>query len=186
MIHFFHDVFKYDMKEVYLHECMERLGLYPRVCCSGLFSGPVFPHHRWARIRDSAGDGLRLCPAAAVLEEGIAYTGKKVLQYSIILLGFEMNLYHVLDTGAKSVSVMVCTLATAFLVAIVVGKLLHLEFKTRPSSAPARPSAAVRLSPPWRRSSKPRKKTWPFPFRRFSCSTSLPSLSFPFWATSWA
>ena len=28
----------------------------------------------------------------AVLEEGIAYTGKKVLQYSIILLGFEMNL----------------------------------------------------------------------------------------------
>ena len=63
----------------------------------------------------------------AVLEEGIAYTGKKVLQYSIILLGFEMNLYHVLDTGAKSVSVMVCTL---FLVAIVVGKLLRLEFKT--------------------------------------------------------
>ena len=66
----------------------------------------------------------------AVLEEGIAYTGKKVLQYSIILLGFEMNLYHVLDTGAKSVSVMVCTLATAFLVAIVVGRLLRLEFKT--------------------------------------------------------
>lgn len=66
----------------------------------------------------------------AVLEEGIAYTGKKVLQYSIILLGFEMNLYHVLDTGAKSVSVMVCTLATAFLAAIVVGRLLHLEFKT--------------------------------------------------------
>lgn len=66
----------------------------------------------------------------AVLEEGIAYTGKMVLQYSIILLGFEMNLYHVLDTGAKSVSVMICTLATAFLVAIVVGRLLHLEFKT--------------------------------------------------------
>ena len=66
----------------------------------------------------------------AVLEEGIAYTGKMVLQYSIILLGFEMNLYHVLDTGAKSVSVMVCTLATAFLVAIVVGRLLRLEFKT--------------------------------------------------------
>lgn len=66
----------------------------------------------------------------AVLEDGIAYTGKKVLQYSIILLGFEMNLYHVLDTGAKSVSVMICTLATAFLVAIVVGRLLHLEFKT--------------------------------------------------------
>ena len=64
----------------------------------------------------------------AVLEEGIAYSGKKVLQYSIILLGFEMNLYHVLDTGAKSVSVMVCTLATAFLAAIVVGRLLHLEF----------------------------------------------------------
>ena len=45
----------------------------------------------------------------AVLEDGIAYTGKKVLQYSIILLGFEMNLYHVLDTGAKSVSIMTDT-----------------------------------------------------------------------------
>ncbi len=66
----------------------------------------------------------------AVLEDGIAYTGKKVLQYSIILLGFEMNLFHVLDTGAKSFFVMIFTLATAFAVAIIVGRFLRLDFKT--------------------------------------------------------
>ncbi|MFR8761666.1 MAG: YeiH family protein [Megasphaera lornae] len=65
-----------------------------------------------------------------VLEEGISYTGKKVLQYSIVLLGFEMNLMHVLHTGAHSFSVMVFTLATAFIVAFILGKLLKLQFNT--------------------------------------------------------
>ncbi|BAL84987.1 hypothetical protein SELR_pSRC101800 (plasmid) [Selenomonas ruminantium subsp. lactilytica TAM6421] len=32
----------------------------------------------------------------STLEPGIAFTGKKILQYAIILLGFEMNLFNVL------------------------------------------------------------------------------------------
>lgn len=66
----------------------------------------------------------------ASCEAGIRFTGKKILQYSIILLGFEMNLFHVLDIGEQSFSVMICTLSTAFAIAYGVGKLLHLDVKT--------------------------------------------------------
>lgn len=64
------------------------------------------------------------------MEPGIKYTGKKILQYSIILLGFEMNLYNVLNVGAQSFSVMVFTLLTAFLVAYFAGRMLKLDTNT--------------------------------------------------------
>lgn len=60
-------------------------------------------------------------------DDGIRYTGKKVLQYAIILLGFEMNLFHVLDVGAQSLLVMFCTLATSFLTAWGLGRLLGMS-----------------------------------------------------------
>ncbi|SDO89745.1 YeiH family protein [Selenomonas ruminantium] len=63
-------------------------------------------------------------------EAGISFTGKKILQYAIILLGFEMNLFHVLEVGARSFSVMIFTLLTAFFVALTVGRLLKLERST--------------------------------------------------------
>ena len=63
-------------------------------------------------------------------EAGIGFTGKKVLQYSIILLGFEMNLFRVMEVGGQSFSVMIFTLVTSFFVAYSVGKLLKLQLKT--------------------------------------------------------
>jgi len=66
----------------------------------------------------------------ASFESGIKFTGKKILQYSIILLGFEMNLFHVMEVGSQSLYVMVFTLLTAFGVAYSVGKLLKLDKDT--------------------------------------------------------
>ena len=63
-------------------------------------------------------------------EAGIKFTGKKILQYSIILLGFEMNLLNVLHVGAQSFSVMIFTLLTSFFIAWIVGKWLHLDKDT--------------------------------------------------------
>lgn len=63
-------------------------------------------------------------------EAGIKFTGKNILQYSIILLGFEMNLFHVLDVGSQTLSVMIFTLATAFAVAWWMGKMLKLPEDT--------------------------------------------------------
>ncbi|MGL6017006.1 MAG: YeiH family protein [Selenomonadaceae bacterium] len=63
-------------------------------------------------------------------EGGIKFTGKKILQYSIILLGFEMNLFQVLAVGSASFSVMIFTLLSAFSVAYIGGRFLKLERDT--------------------------------------------------------
>jgi uncharacterized integral membrane protein (TIGR00698 family) len=61
------------------------------------------------------------------LNAGIRFTSKKLLQFSIILLGFEMNLYHVIQVGGLSLYVMLFTLTSAFLTAILVSRMLKME-----------------------------------------------------------
>ena len=63
-------------------------------------------------------------------ENGVKYTSKKLLQYSIILLGFEMNFYSVIKVGGQSLLVMLFTFAMAFLTAYFVGKALKLPGST--------------------------------------------------------
>ena len=64
------------------------------------------------------------------LEKGIKYTSKKILQYSIILLGFEMNLFNVIKVGGQSLLVMIFTLSASFLTAYFVGKALKIDSNT--------------------------------------------------------
>ncbi|EKU70904.1 YeiH family protein [Selenomonas sp. F0473] len=61
------------------------------------------------------------------VESGIRFTGKKILQYAIILLGFEMDLFHVAEVGAQSLYVMIFTLIAAFGAAFLMGKALGLD-----------------------------------------------------------
>lgn len=65
------------------------------------------------------------------LNKGIAYTSKKLLQYAIILLGFEMNLFNVFRVGTQTLVLMLFTLTAAFLTAFYVGKLLKLDGNTK-------------------------------------------------------
>lgn len=60
-------------------------------------------------------------------KEGATFSGKKILQASVILLGFEMNIFHVFDVGVSSLIVMVFTLSTAFLSAWFFGKILGIN-----------------------------------------------------------
>lgn len=60
---------------------------------------------------------------------GVKYTSKALLQYSIILLGFGMNLFHVLEVGRQSLSVLIFTLSASFLAAYLAGKALKLDGK---------------------------------------------------------
>ncbi len=60
-------------------------------------------------------------------DSGIKYTSKAMLQFSIILLGFGLNLSAILSTGMDSLSIMVFTLAAAFITAYLVGKALSLK-----------------------------------------------------------
>lgn len=65
-----------------------------------------------------------------MLSGGIKFTSKKILQWSIILLGFEMNLFNVIKVGGQSLLVMVFTLSASFLTAYFVGKALKVDGKT--------------------------------------------------------
>lgn len=64
-------------------------------------------------------------------QEGIQYTSKKLLQYSIILLGFGMNLYQVFTVGRQTLVLMAFTLTAAFLAAYLTGKALRLDRNTK-------------------------------------------------------
>jgi uncharacterized integral membrane protein (TIGR00698 family) len=59
-----------------------------------------------------------------VLTPGIAFAGKRVLQASVVLLGFGLNLGQVARTGLDSLAVTACTMAAAFVSAWLLGKLL--------------------------------------------------------------
>ncbi len=67
----------------------------------------------------------------AILDEGIKYTSKKLLQYAIILLGFEMNLFNVFKVGKQTLLLMIFTLSAAFITAYLFGKLLKLDSNTK-------------------------------------------------------
>lgn len=66
-----------------------------------------------------------------LFNDGISYTSKKLLQYSIILLGFDMNLYNVFKVGGQTLILMAFTLTAAFVTAFFAGKLLKLDGNTK-------------------------------------------------------
>lgn len=66
----------------------------------------------------------------AVFDDGVKYTSKKLLQYSIILLGFDMNLFNVFKVGRQTLVLMCFTLTASFLTAYIVGKVLRVDGKT--------------------------------------------------------
>ncbi|TGA97615.1 YeiH family putative sulfate export transporter [Sporolactobacillus shoreae] len=66
-----------------------------------------------------------------LFEEGIKYTSKKVLQYSVVLMGFGLNLFNIIKVGSQTLELLVFTLAAAFLTAYIAGKLLKIEGKTQ-------------------------------------------------------
>lgn len=63
-------------------------------------------------------------------DAGIHFTAKKILQASIILLGFEMNLFNVFKVGSQSLGIMIFTLSSAFITAWLVGRYLKLPGDT--------------------------------------------------------
>lgn len=73
---------------------------------------------------------LALLKRPAKLDKGIKFTSKYILQYSIILLGFEMNLFNVIKVGGQSLLVMLFTLTASFVTAYFVGKAMKIDSNT--------------------------------------------------------
>ena len=82
---------------------------------AGIILATIFPHLIKGRVD---------------LESGTKYTSKKLLQCSIILLGFSVNFYSVVRIGGQSLAVMVFTLAAAFLTVFIVGRAMKLPGNT--------------------------------------------------------
>lgn len=68
-------------------------------------------------------------PSARV-RPGLAFTSKKVLQGSIVLMGLGLSLGQVLSTGARSLPVLLGTLAAALVMARVAGRVLGVRGNT--------------------------------------------------------
>lgn len=65
-----------------------------------------------------------------ICEAGITFSAKTILQASIILLGFEMNMFHVFKVGSQSLYIMIFTLSAAFIIAWFIGRYLKLPENT--------------------------------------------------------
>lgn len=63
------------------------------------------------------------------IEAGLKFTSKKVLKFSIILLGASLNMTTILAVGKLSLIVMVFTLLTCFGGGYLVGRWLNLNWK---------------------------------------------------------
>lgn len=60
-------------------------------------------------------------------QSGINFTGKKVLQYSIVLLGFQMNFYTLAEVGRDSLAMIFITLGVAFVTCYIAARLLKTD-----------------------------------------------------------
>ena len=63
----------------------------------------------------------------AAFQEGLSYSGKKLLQYSIIFLGFSMSIGQVSETGLSSLRISLITILIAFLAAYLVGRFFKMN-----------------------------------------------------------
>lgn len=61
----------------------------------------------------------------ATLQPGVSFSSKKILQMSIILLGFGLSFTQVMATGGESLAVTLVTVTVAFLSAWLLGRLLR-------------------------------------------------------------
>jgi len=84
-----------------------------------LIGGPVFGVVLGVLVRN-----LASLPDACL--PGIHFTGKQVLQFSIVALGFGLSLTQVVDTGMTALSVTLVTLVVAFITAWLLGRLLDI------------------------------------------------------------
>lgn len=94
------------------------------------FIGTAFPIIGGAVIAILAGMVLTLIiKNKGVLDAGIKFTSKKVLQWAVILLGFGMDLNVVLETGKQSLPIIICTIGISLIMAFLINKFIKMPAK---------------------------------------------------------
>ncbi|MFA5995564.1 MAG: putative sulfate exporter family transporter [Patescibacteria group bacterium] len=110
------------------------LNLIPGLLLTGLIAVTATWLGGWWPIIGAAVFGIfigiivnNLIKIPVVTQRGINFSAKIILQLAIILLGSTLSLTQIVETGAASFLVMIFTIATAFIVAFGVGKLLGID-----------------------------------------------------------
>lgn len=94
------------------------------------FIGTAFPIIGGAVIAILAGMVLTLIiKNKGMLDSGIKFTSKKVLQWAVILLGFGMDLNVVLETGKQSLPIIICTIGISLIMAFLINKFIKMPAK---------------------------------------------------------
>lgn len=113
-----------------------QVGKLPGIALCGLIAVPAWLlGNRFAVIGSPVlgilfGMLLAFWKRPPVFGEGVAHTSKKLLQYSIILLGFGMNLFAVMKAGSQTLLLMVFTLTASFGAAFLLGRALRIDKNT--------------------------------------------------------
>ncbi|KRL94992.1 YeiH family protein [Limosilactobacillus equigenerosi] len=68
----------------------------------------------------------QLWPDKGIFQDGINWTGKKVLQVAVVLLGFGLDLGVIWQTGVTSLPIIVVTITVALVIAYVLHRTLGL------------------------------------------------------------
>lgn len=63
-------------------------------------------------------------------DSGIRFVSKKILQYAVVLLGFGLNIFVVLDTGRQSFPIIIATISTSLVIAFVLQKTMAIPLNT--------------------------------------------------------
>lgn len=58
---------------------------------------------------------------------GIKFTSKFILQTAVVLLGFGLNLNVILQTGAQSLPIIICTISTSLIIAWLLHKAMKID-----------------------------------------------------------
>jgi uncharacterized integral membrane protein (TIGR00698 family) len=66
----------------------------------------------------------------SVVQDGINFTSKKILQYAVILLGFGLNLATVGKVGSTSLPIILSTISISLVMAYIMYKVLNIKVKT--------------------------------------------------------
>lgn len=64
-----------------------------------------------------------------ILEQGIKFTSKKILQWAVILLGFGLNLGVIVETGVQSLPIIICTISTSLIISFIIHKIFKIPAK---------------------------------------------------------
>lgn len=113
-----------------LRNAMPGIGVCAAIAVPCWFLGEALPVVGGPVFAILAGMAIALLwkqPSRGTVQDGIAFTAKKVLQYAVILLGFGLNLAQIAAVGAESLPIIASTIATALIVGYILYKVLRMD-----------------------------------------------------------